>query len=169
VLRRLWPGYLPAGTSATDTGFTTAVAWARQPVAGSIALLVPTTPNSRPTAGSTTDPLDAVTGGHAAYDYVVRLRRQDLVALPVRDTVWKAAVTTGDPVQADAVGVAAYRAGRLGDAEHAFAQARTAADPQIAARAGFNLAVVLGVLGRAEEAGEGVWAGGGRRWGTSDR
>ena len=136
VLRRLWSGYLPAGTPAADEAFTAAVTWARQPVAGTIALLVPTTGP----------------GGHTAYDYVVRLRRQDPGARPVGDGVWNAAVTTADPVQADGVAEAAYYAGRLEYAADALVGVSAAADRQLAARAGNNLGVVLRDLGRDDEA-----------------
>ena len=133
VLRQLWPGYLPAGAAATDAGFTTGLAWAVLPVAGHIALI-------------------HQTGSYTAYDFVVRLRRQDPASPPPPAAVWEAAISTATPTQAAAVATAAYFAGWLDTAAAALDQARNAGTPDVAARAGVNLGVVLTELGRSEEA-----------------
>ena len=129
VLRRVWPAYLPPDVPPTDPEFASGLSWAQRPVAGSIALITRTN------------------GGTTPYDYVVRLRREDATRPIPHDPVWEAAVTTADPVQAAAVGDAAYLAGRAKDATTAFSRARDTTDSAAAARAGFNYSIARGERG----------------------
>jgi tetratricopeptide (TPR) repeat protein len=134
LLRQIWPMYLPIGIDATDAAFAIGLAWALQPVAGSVALI-------------------SGTSSYTAYDYVVQLRRQAPGSPPPREVTWEAAITTASPTQADAVGTAAYYASRLNDAARALTRAAAAElNPAIAARSGYNLGVVLSELGRVQEA-----------------
>jgi tetratricopeptide (TPR) repeat protein len=134
VLRGLWPGHLPPGVRATDEAFEGGLAWALRPVAGTIAVLERT--------GS----------GCQAYDYVVRLVRDKPGAAPPRDAFWAAALHGATDVQAFAVAVAAYDCSRFEDAMIGLTRARESSADQLAALAGYNLGVVLGELGRSQEA-----------------
>jgi tetratricopeptide (TPR) repeat protein len=122
----------PATTPGAD--FATALAWATNPVAGNIALITHT-----PT-------------GSTAYDYVVRLRRDNPDTPPPPDPIWTAAITTASPAQANSVAYAAYEAGRLTDAAAALDRARIATTPELAAQASNNYGVVLSELGRGADA-----------------
>ena len=133
ILRRVWPHYLPPGSTSLDDDFARGVQWALRPVAGTVALLYRT-------------------GSYAAYDYVVRLVRDQAGAVGSRDEMWSVAVDTASPAGAMAVAVAAYNSSRLETAAAACTRARESAGPVTAAIAGYNLGVVLGELGRSEDA-----------------
>ena len=133
TLRRLWSTHLPAGIAPTDDGFGTGLAWALRPVAATIALL-------------------HRTGGYQAFDYVIRLVRDQPSAAPPRDPLWAAAIDTATDTEAFAVALAAYSHSRLADAATAFTRARHSSIDELAALAGFNLGVVLGELGRSADA-----------------
>jgi tetratricopeptide (TPR) repeat protein len=130
-LRRMWRSYVPAGTASDDEAFEAGLAWALRPVAGSISLL-----------------RDA--GGYLAYDYIVAFvhGRPESVA-PV-DAAWEAAIDTNDPSQAFAVGVSAWAYEQADYAIAAFEIARRSQNADLAARAGFNLA--LGVRRKGDVA-----------------
>jgi tetratricopeptide (TPR) repeat protein len=133
TLRQLWSTHLPAGIAPTDDGFGIGLAWALRPVAATIALL-------------------QRTGGYQAYDYVIRLVREQPGAAPPRDPVWAAAIDTATATEAFAVAVAAYTHSRLADAATAFNRARDSSIDELAVLAGNNLGVMLGRLGRSADA-----------------
>ena len=133
TLRSLWPGFLPAGITPSDERFAIGLEWALRPVAATIALLHDDQ-------------------GYQAYDYVIRLVREQPGADPPRDQVWTAAIGSANPEQAFVVAVAAYDHSRLDDAAAALRRARDSSSPDLAAWAGVNLGVVLGELGRLQEA-----------------
>ena len=135
VLRRLWPAYLPEGNPGTEEGFALGLVWALKPVAGSISLI-------------------RHAGSYLAYDYIVRLASDRPGAKAPREPVWVAAIESANDAQASAVALAAYQWSRLKDAASAFNRARQSTDSQIAARAGYNLGVVYGELGRWGDAVE---------------
>ena len=62
------------------------------------------------------------------------------------------ALSSATAEQAAAVGATAYIYSRLTDSAAAFSRARDSSIGQLAARAGFNLGVTLGQLGRADDA-----------------
>jgi len=132
TLRQLWSTHLPAGIAPTDDGFGIGLDWALRPVAATIALL-------------------HRTGGYQAYDYVIRLVREQPGAAPPRDPVWAAAIDTATATEAFAVAVAAYTHARLADAATAFNRARDSSITELAALAGYNLGVMLGRLGRSAD------------------
>jgi tetratricopeptide (TPR) repeat protein len=134
MLRSLWASHLRLGMRATDEALNIGLAWALQPVAGTIALL------------------ERTDSSYHAYDYVVRLVRDKPGAEPPRDPSWTAALQTATDVQAFAVALAAYECFRFEDAMTGFARARESSIDELAAIAGFNLGVGLGELGRSEEA-----------------
>lgn len=68
-----------------------------------------------------------------------------------QDAAWEAAIDGATDAQALAVGTAAYVHQRLDDSVHAFMNAGTSPLNEVAARARFNLGVVLGELGRSED------------------
>ena len=70
ALRQLWPAYLP-GVDASDTEFAAGLAWALQPVAGTIALL-------------------QAVAGYRAYDYIARLVTQRTESPAPPDVAWRA-------------------------------------------------------------------------------
>ena len=133
TLRHLWPAHLPAGSPATDDAFDAGLAWALKPVAGTISLL-------------------HRTGSYVAYDYVVRLVRSRPEAEPPLDRTWDAAIQTACDTEALSVATAAYQFARLDHAAIALDRASGSSIDQVAALAGYNLGVVLGELGRSEEA-----------------
>jgi tetratricopeptide (TPR) repeat protein len=133
TLRRLWPAYLPAGIPATDEVFAAGLTWALEPVAGTISLLQ----SAR---------------SYVAYDYVVRLVDTQPGARPPLSRTWDAAIQTATHAEASAVAIAAYQFGLLDEAATALDRARGSSTGQIATVAGYNLGVVLGELGRSEEA-----------------
>ena len=133
TLRRLWPAYLPAGILAAHEAFAAGLTWALEPVAGTISLLQ----RAR---------------SYVAYDYVVRLVDARPGARPPLPQTWDAAIQTATDAEAFAVAEAAYQFGFLDKAATAFDRARGSSTGQIAAAAGYNLGVVLGQLGRSEEA-----------------
>ncbi len=133
MLCNLWSSYLPAGTRATDEAFEAGLTWACRPVAGTITLL-------------------QRTDSYTAYDYMVRLVRGKPDAKPPHNPTWAAAIQTVADTQATAVALAAYRCTRLEDAMAALARARDSSIDEVAATAGYNLGVVLGELGRFEQA-----------------
>ncbi len=131
VLRALWPSYLSPGFAATDEEWAVGLEWALRPVAGTIGLL-------------------QHAGSYRAYDYVVRLVR-DKAGMP-REDCWAAAIETATDAQPLAVGFSAYSYGRSKDAARAFRIASESLVEELAAIGGFNAGVVLGELGRSEEA-----------------
>jgi tetratricopeptide (TPR) repeat protein len=133
TLRALWPDFFQAGISPNDDRFAIGLDWALRPVAASIALL----------QGD---------HGYQAYDYAVRLVREQPAADPPRGPVWSAAIGSATPDEAFAVGVAAYAHSRLDDAVAAFRFARDSPSTNLAARAKFNLGATLAELGRPQEA-----------------
>lgn len=133
LVRQAWPSYLPSAISASDDVFDMALSWAIRAVAGTIALITHSV-------------------GFIAYDYVVRLRREDVDAPPPPDVMWNLAISTATPDQVAIVAIIAYEAGRFADAVAAFDIARISARPATAAIASYNQGVVLSELGRGEEA-----------------
>ena len=133
TLRTLWPAYLPTGLAGTGDGFRAALGWALRPVAATIALL-------------------EHTGSYRAYDYVVRLRREQQAATPPHDAAWTAAIHTDTPEQALAVGVAAAAYSRWSDALAAFGRAAQSPREELVANALVNEGVALGQLDRTAEA-----------------
>ncbi|MEZ5381377.1 MAG: hypothetical protein R2754_06210 [Microthrixaceae bacterium] len=131
VLRGLWAGRCPG---AEEDSFDVALRWALKPVAGSIALLTKTADGIEP------------------FDYVVRLVAQDAgVPLP-EDEYWDAAIGTAEDGMALDVGSRAYEQDRLEFALQAYRRAARSASSRIATIGGFNAGVVLGELGRSDEA-----------------
>ena len=133
TLRALWPAFLQPGITPNDERFAIGLEWALRPVAATVALLQ---------------------GDHnyRAYDYAVRLVREQPTADPPRAPVWTAAIGSATPDEAFAVAVAAYAHSRLDDATAAFRRARDSSSTDLAATAGVNLGVVLGELRRPQEA-----------------
>jgi tetratricopeptide (TPR) repeat protein len=133
TLRALWPDFLQAGVTPNDDRFAVGLEWALRPVAASIALLQDH-------------------HGYRAYDYAVRLVREQPAADPPRDPVWSAAIGSATADEAYAVAVAADGHFRLNDAVAAFRRARDSSSTGLAASAEINLGIVLGKLGRPHEA-----------------
>ncbi len=134
MLRGLWPSHLPAGIRATDHALKVGLDWALHPVAGTIALL------------------ERTDSCYQAYDYVVRLAREKPGAEPPRDPSWAVALETATDAQAFAVAMAAYECSRFEHTMTGLARVRESSIDQLAAKAGYNLGVVLGELGRSVEA-----------------
>ena len=134
TLRGLWSAFLQAGMTPNDERFAVGLEWALRPVAATVALLLQDD------------------HGYRAYDYVIRLVREQPTAEPPRDRVWTAAIGSATPEQAFVVAFAAYVHSRLDDAAAALRRARDSSSPDLAAWAGVNLGVVLGKLGRLQEA-----------------
>lgn len=128
-LRELWASYVEV---ADDESFQAGLEWAREPVAGTVAL---------------------VSGGEAlrAYDYVVRYLAVRPDAVPPAEAAWGLALDLRDPIQALYVGVRAYAAHRRDDAAAAWDVAATGA-PDVAGPATVNLGIVRHEEGAAEEA-----------------
>jgi tetratricopeptide (TPR) repeat protein len=133
TLRALWPAFLQAGITPNDERFAIGLEWALRPVAATVSLLQDDQ-------------------GYQAYDYVIRLVRERPGADPPRAPVWIAARGSATPDEAYAVAVAAYAHSRLDDAAAALRRARDSSSTDLAASAGVNLGVVLGELGRPQEA-----------------
>jgi tetratricopeptide (TPR) repeat protein len=133
TLRALWPAFLQAGIAPTDERLAIGVEWALRPVAATIALLQDD-------------------HGYHAYDYVVRLVREQPGADPPRAQVWTAAIGSATPDEAYAVGIAAYGHSRLDDAAAAFRRARDSSNTDVAVAARANLGVMLERLSRPQEA-----------------
>ena len=135
TLRGVWPSYLPPGAAATDDRFDVALAWALEPVVdgSSISLLQPVS-------------------SYEAFDYVVRLVRNNPEAPPVREEAWTAAVASAADAQALAVADSAYMQGRRDIALEALAPARRSSIDEIAAIGGHNFGVILVQAERSEEA-----------------
>ena len=133
ALRRLWSSYLGPGVVAADDLFDVALAWSLRRVAGTIALL-------------------QRSASYQAFDYIVRLVRDRSGAEPPRDAAWAAAIENAEDAQALAVATAAYGHARLDASADAFSRARKSSLDEVASLAGYNLGVVLGDLGRSEEA-----------------
>jgi tetratricopeptide (TPR) repeat protein len=133
TLRGLWPSYLPSGPPVSDERFEVALAWALEPVAGSIALI-------------------QHAGSYLAFDYVVRLVSDAPDAAVIRDEAWEAAVASAVDAEALAVASSAYFSGRRDIATGALERARTSTNDEVVARAGYNLGVVVSELGRSDEA-----------------
>ncbi len=131
VLRELWASRCPAADKAT---FDDALRWAIKPVAGSIALVT------------------KVADGIEPFDYVVRLVTQDPEVSAPTDEYWDAAIDTAENDIALVVGERAYEQDRLEFAVQAFRKAERSDVSQTAAIGGYNTGVVLGVLGRSDEA-----------------
>ena len=102
TLRALWPAFLQAGITPDDERFAVGLEWALRPVAATVALLQDD-------------------HGYQAYDYVIRLVREQPAADPPRDPVWTAAIGSATADEAYAVAVEAYAHSRLDDAAAAFA------------------------------------------------
>ncbi len=147
-LRRLWSYYLPPGAPVTEECFARALAWALEPVAGSIGLLhrVPAPLNEGH------GQLSGADGPYQVFDYVVRLVRDSPCAPPAREEAWKAAVIRATDAQAAAVATSAYNQARKDIAVKTFARARTSPVDEVAAPAGYNLGVLFGELNRSEDA-----------------
>ena len=126
-------GYAIAGFLATDGVFANGLAWALRPVAGTISLL----------QGA---------DSYVPNDYVVRLVGTKPGAEPPLSVTWNAAIQTATDTEASSVAIAAYRSGLLEEAATAMNRARGSSIDQVAAVAGYNLGVILGELGRSEEA-----------------
>ncbi len=137
TLRDLWPSFLPSAFAAepTDDAFTAAVDWAVRPVAGTIALL-------------------HRTASYQAFDYVVQLVRNRSGGEPPHEAAWAAATNDATDAQALAVASAAYEHAQFDTAADAFSRARESSIDDVAALAGYNLGVVLGDLGRSDDAVE---------------
>ncbi len=135
ALRALWPHYLPTGVSETEVSFESAAAWACRPVSGTIALLS-----------------GGAGAGYQAYEYVVRLVRDRQDAPPPLDETWALAIESATEAQGLAVAQTAYAFRRYDDAATLWAGLRNAVIPEVAAIAGFNLAVALHEMDRTEEA-----------------
>ncbi len=123
TLQDSWSHYLPAHADRSSDAYGRGLAWARKPVAGSIALLL----------GA---------DSYRAYDYVVRLTEEQGDDPPLEET-WRVAVSTAADVEAFTVGVNAYLQDRPKSAEAAFRRAWNSDVPQVAADAGYNLGVTL--------------------------
>jgi hypothetical protein len=132
ALRALWPEYLTLETAPAEEGFTRALAWALDPVEGSVGLLV--------SAGRDE-------AGYRAFDYVVRLIDDQPQPQPVRESCWVAACRTAEDAQAYAVGITAYRRGASSAAIEALERAWMSSIPDVAVSAGLNLGVVLAERG----------------------
>jgi tetratricopeptide (TPR) repeat protein len=133
TLRDLWPRYLLAGVPATDANFDAGLDWALRRVAGRIALL-------------------QHAASYRAYEYIVRFVADQPGAQPPRDETWARAIDGATDALALAVGIAAFFYGRYDDARNAWIRARQSSVREVAASASINLGVMLGMLGRAEEA-----------------
>ncbi|HEV2071789.1 MAG TPA: hypothetical protein VGR26_18550, partial [Acidimicrobiales bacterium] len=131
-LRNLWACYLGPGAVLNDSAFDRALEWALRPVAGTIALL-------------------HRAGGFQAFDYVVRLLRDDPRAESPLEEAWTTAIQSASDAQALAVGTAAYQHERRTDALRVLSVARHSEVHAVAAIAGFNTGVVLSELGRSAE------------------
>jgi tetratricopeptide (TPR) repeat protein len=134
TLRTVWSKFLPAGVGATDDGLRAGLEWALRPVAATIALV------------------QSHQGGYQAYDYAVRLRREQDDAAPPPEAVWSAAIKTVSPAQASAVAWAAAVNSRPTDALEALDSAIEAQVDDIAARAGILRGIVLWSQERREDA-----------------
>ncbi len=135
ILFELWPSYLPEAVAVTADRptFESALAWARQSVSGSIALIE----------------------GDVEYrvnDYVVRLIDDGPSTPAPRSIAWARAIRGSTDAQALAVGASAYLHGRNEDAAVAFRAAGLSSIDEVAASADFNLGLVLGALGRPVDA-----------------
>jgi tetratricopeptide (TPR) repeat protein len=136
-LRAIWAERLPEGVPPSDDTFKEALDWALRPVAGLIALL-------SETGASSFQPYDFIVGSVAA--------TQDLDSLS--ETAWRLVLDTEDPGQALEVGISAYFAGRVDDAEKALTLAGTSESSEIASAASVNLGVLLMEKGENERAKE---------------
>jgi tetratricopeptide (TPR) repeat protein len=132
TLRALWPDFLQAGTTPDDDRFAIGLQWALRPVAATIALLQDD-------------------HGYLAYDYAVRLVREQPAADPPRDPVWTAAIGSATPDEAYAVALAAYAHSRLDDAVAAFRRAGDSSSTDLAVAARANLGIVLEELFRRQD------------------
>lgn len=121
-LRRMWRSYLPAGAASHDEAFESGLMWALRPVAGSISLL-------------------RDVGGYVAYDYIVAFVHGRPESVSPLDAAWEAAIDTNDPSQAFAVGVSAWAYEQPDFAIAAFEIARRSPNADLAALAGFNIAL----------------------------
>jgi tetratricopeptide (TPR) repeat protein len=128
----LWPDFLQAGITPSEDGFAIGLEWALRPVSATIALLQDD-------------------HGYQAYDYAVRLVREQPTADPPPGAVWAAAIGSATPDEAHAVASAAYAHSRLDDAAAAYRRARDSSTTNLAASAEINLGFVLGKLGRPQE------------------
>jgi hypothetical protein len=81
TLRALWPAFLQAGITPNDERFAIGLEWALRPVAATVALL----------QGD---------HGYQAYDYAIRLVREQPAADPPRAQVWSAAIGSATPEEA---------------------------------------------------------------------
>jgi tetratricopeptide (TPR) repeat protein len=131
-LRALWPDFLQTGIAPNEDRFAVGLEWALRPVAARIALLQDD-------------------HGYLAYDYAVRLVREQPAADPPRATVWTAAIGSATPDEAYAVAHAAYAHSRLDDAVAAMRRARHSSSTDVAASAGVGLGQLLNELGRSQE------------------
>ena len=123
-LRRMWPSYVPAGSPSDDGAFEAGLVWALRPAAGSISLL-------------------RSAGGYLPYDYIVDFVHGRAESVSPLDAAWEAAIDTDDPARAFAVGVSAWAYAQPDYAIAAFEIARQSPSADLAARAGFNLALGL--------------------------
>jgi tetratricopeptide (TPR) repeat protein len=133
VLEELAGAYLPTGLRVSPgEELAAALMWAGGDIGGRVRLL------------------EQTEHGWRVFDYL--LDHLDDIGDPVPETAWAAALRWVTEATALPVGYAAYAAGRLDDAATALRLAQGSPVPAAAAVAGFGLGVVLGQLGRAEEA-----------------
>ncbi|WP_051798484.1 inositol monophosphatase family protein [Catenuloplanes japonicus] len=123
----------------------------------------PTDGNARHAAlGWATDTTGTPTGllldtpvGIGSFDYLLDEAQRDHDHPPVPTDVWKHLVLRARPADAVHIGMAAYWAGRLDDAELAFRAGLDATAPEIVTRAALGLSEVAHLLDQFDEA---------RRW-----
>ncbi len=128
-----------------DEDYKNALAWARAPLQSRAALLM------RVAAAE-----EGVEGFHI-FDYVRDWvdgseRYADPGLRDVLDSTWPCVIRQAEPVEALAIGFAAYSRGKVYPAEVAVRKAADSGDPDVASMAAFNLGLLLKEQGHPEKA-----------------